>query len=311
MMKLVDYFYSIIIYFHNKNSLFLEKYIFKILKVLLNILFPIYYIFRKPKFGNIKKREDEYLIISLTSYSRRINNVWQVVYTLLCQSLKPDKIILWLSEEEFGNISNLPNNLKKLVKYGLEVRFCKDIGPHKKYYYTMKNYPQAIVITVDDDVYYPSNTVELLYKKHLEFPNSVCCNWAHEITFDSERHIRPYSQWKSAIDNHNMLPQNKIFPVGYQGVLYPAKCLDNIVFSEKSIARLAPTTDDIWLKFAAFLNKTKAIRTDKGNYKFFEIISSQKYSLFKINVKEYNKNDKSIKLIKNYFQKELRDVHAK
>ena len=40
-------------------------------------------------------------------------------------------------------------------KRGLTIRFCEDLKAHKKYYYAFKEYPDDIVITVDDDVIYP------------------------------------------------------------------------------------------------------------------------------------------------------------
>ena len=66
--------------------------------------------------------------------------------------MKPDEIILWLAEEQFNGIDSLPKALLEQQKRGLTIRFCDDLRSHKKYYYTMQEYPRDIVILVDDDI---------------------------------------------------------------------------------------------------------------------------------------------------------------
>jgi len=70
------------------------------------------------------------LIVSLTSYPARINSVHITINTLLQQSLKPNKVILWLASEQFPNKENdLPDNLLRLKDYGLTIEWCdKDLN---------------------------------------------------------------------------------------------------------------------------------------------------------------------------------------
>ncbi|MDU9375481.1 hypothetical protein McpSp1_00550 [Methanocorpusculaceae archaeon Sp1] len=72
----------------------------------------------------------------------------------MCQTKKPDKIILYLDETQFAN-RQLSFFLRQYQKYGVEVIYCEDIGPHTKYYYAMQSHPDSSIITVDDDVIYP------------------------------------------------------------------------------------------------------------------------------------------------------------
>ena len=37
----------------------------------------------------------------------------------------------------------------------------------------MQKYPYDIIITIDDDIIYEKNTVELLYKSYLKYPNEI------------------------------------------------------------------------------------------------------------------------------------------
>lgn len=47
------------------------------------------------------------IIASLTTYGSRINSVDLTLKTILNQTKKADKIILWLAEDEF-NFDNIP-----------------------------------------------------------------------------------------------------------------------------------------------------------------------------------------------------------
>lgn len=125
------------------------------------------------------------IVVSFTSFPERIGTAWVAAFTLLNQSIKPVHTILWLADSQFPGGKNIPESLLRLKKYGLEIRFCEDIKSHKKYYHSMKEYPNAVVVIADDDVFYPSNWLEKLIDKYRKYPNCVCCYWAHKITLEN------------------------------------------------------------------------------------------------------------------------------
>ena len=43
------------------------------------------------------------IIVSLTSYPKRINKIKQTLDSIFNQTIQPDKILLWLSNSEFEN----------------------------------------------------------------------------------------------------------------------------------------------------------------------------------------------------------------
>ena len=77
------------------------------------------------------------IIISLTTYSLRIHNVYIALESLLNQTIKPNRIILWLAEEEF-NEANLPISVLRLKERGVEIRFCEDYKSYKKLIPTLR-----------------------------------------------------------------------------------------------------------------------------------------------------------------------------
>ena len=134
--------------------------------------------------------EGEKIIVSLTSFPARINIVVKTIKTLLTQTLKPDIVVLWLAPEQFPNgEKDLPEELLELKKYGLTIDWYKDIRSYKKIIPTLKKYPNAVIITTDDDIYYAPDTIESLYKSYLEHKNEVQahrCDWLKVVEEDAK-----------------------------------------------------------------------------------------------------------------------------
>jgi len=201
-------------------------------------------------------------IVSLTSFSGRIHNIWITLETILRQSFKPDQIILWLGEDQFENIE-LPENLLGLKSRGLTINFCKDVRSHTKYYYTIQLFPDANIITLDDDCYYPSNTIEQLVKLHKQFPSEICSNRVHKI-LTKNGSILPYMKWKHNYKK-NLTPNHNLLQTGVSGVLYPPKSLHKDVLDQAVFKELCFYADDLWLKLHAIRNGTKVVTSKNFN----------------------------------------------
>lgn len=221
-----------------------------------------------------KKRSPE-IIVSLTSFPARINSVEKTIRTLLTQTLKPDRVILWLAEEQFHNKENdLPRQLLALKNFGLDIEFCEDLRSYKKIIPTLKKYPEAIIITTDDDIYYASDTIETLYTSYLEDKNSI---HAHRVKHTKlvEGKIRKCSR----------TPDTSYFnrQIGYGAVLYPPHSLYKDVTDTAALKKLLPTHDDVWLWAMSVLNhrKVKVVKGDKESVIYVE--NTQQHGLCKVN----------------------------
>ncbi|MGA9211157.1 hypothetical protein [Kaistella sp.] len=229
---------------------------------------------------NTEEREIEY-IVSLTSFPGRINEVWTTVETLLRQSFKPDQIILWLSEVQFPDKS-IPNSLLDLKKRGLQIEFVKDdIRSHKKYFYAFERFPNSAVITVDDDVYYPADTLKYLIEANNRNKESVVANRAHQITFEGEK-MQTYRQWR-----HNVKSKRKsshlYVPTGVGGVLYPPYSYHDDIFDDEVFKRICFMADDLWLKVATLRNNTTVTITPYFNKDLLTVGRSQNIKLVSSN----------------------------
>ena len=123
------------------------------------------------------------VVVSFTSFPARINGAWMVVDCIMRQSYSPQKILLFLSKEQFPEGRKMvPRNLLKYEKYGLEVRFVEgDLKPHKKYFYAFQSFQNECIVTVDDDVLYRRDMLERLWNMHKKNLNAVCANYGRYI----------------------------------------------------------------------------------------------------------------------------------
>lgn len=238
------------------------------------------------------------IIVSLTSYGERVRNVHLTIESILLQNLTPpNRIILWLSEDEFCEES-LPGNLKNLRRFGVEIRFCKDIRSYKKLVPTLKIAKDATIITIDDDVIYWEGTCETLIKAHLKNPDKILFLSGSRICFTKDGNIGKYTDfWKQHLDPNVI--DNLNFPTGVGGVLYPPHSLDEEVLNEAVFLSICPTADDIWFKAMSLKKGTlcKFIQLPLPVMKYhISVREAQNKTLNSINVTQ-GKNDEQLQRV--------------
>lgn len=216
---------------------------------------------------NIKKR-NELVIASLTSYPARIESVWLVIKSILTQTYKPDRVILWLAEEQFPT-KKIPQNLIELQKYGLEIKWVKDIYGHKKYRVpVMKQKPNEVVITFDDDILYSPKCIERLMKTHQIYPNCLICERGQ--TLDDKNESNP-GRWKTISNKGVNIPTYSMNPSPGGGCLIPYGAFHSDATKEELFRKLAYKNDDLWYMFMCAANKTRMIKTRKY-HKIFSLV---------------------------------------
>ena len=72
-----------------------------------------------------------------------------------------------------ADINEVEKKLKDMEDDIFEIRLVPgDIRSHKKYLYAIMEFPEDTIITVDDDVYYNSQMIEILVNTSIKYPNS-------------------------------------------------------------------------------------------------------------------------------------------
>lgn len=192
------------------------------------------------------------LIVSLTSYPKRIGIVHKVINSLLRQSLKPDMLVLWLSEEEFPQKErSLPQTLLRFTKHGLSIMWCTNHRSYNKLIPSLKEFPNDIIVTADDDVIYSENWLECLYRSYLLNPTQIHGHHAEQYTIDDNFIITKTEQ----ITSSGLLYGTSIL-FGTGGILYPPHSLYKDTTNSHLYTTLASTNDDFWFWAMAHLQET-------------------------------------------------------
>lgn len=234
------------------------------------------------------------IVVSMASYAGRYNTIIPTLKSLVCQSYKPDRIIIWLDENSAEN--EITTQMKAFEEYGVEYRYTTDnLKPHKKYFYAMQEFRDSIIITVDDDLVYSNDLIESLMTLHKKHPDCVCARRVHKMEFDSTGKLLPYKRWGYEYRKEKQ-PSHLLCPTGGGGSLYPAAILPEETFDIKKIKELCWRADDMWLKFMELKADIPTVWVPTNYVMPYEVKGSQEEALNATNTNQGG-NDEYIKNI--------------
>ena len=217
----------------------------------------------------------EKIIVSITSWKKRINNAHKPIEILINNTYKPDKIILNLAIEEFPQKNlELPNSILKLFKFdNFEIFWVyKNNNVFKKLIPTINRFKNDLIITIDDDVLYPFDLIENIIKNFIKFGSNK------PMSFGSKN-----SDWiinKTRINSH----YGACTIVKYE--FFQEKL--NEMYkdtTEELINKKIKCFDDVLYTYAALINgfhylriKNYSVKNYVFNSKFQDYSFSEKYS---------------------------------
>lgn len=244
------------------------------------------------------------VIVSLTSFPAAIKYAAEAVKTILNGNLLPDKIVLYLVFEQFGE-EGIPQYILDMVKeYPVfEVRnYDRDLRSYLKLIPALKDFPEDIIVTIDDDINYHPNMLRSLLNVHKEIPEEVIAHRAKLVSL-----TQPYKQWKKFRWYHfigkRFFYSPWVLQTGVGGVLYPPHALKEEMLDEDLFTSLAPTTDDLWFWAATVANGRSVVCVPFGPYnKPQDLDKPLEISLKNVNFKNgTHKNDISFKNILEHY----------
>lgn len=305
MVDCFHYFYASV---RNRNK-YLTRFRWYALErfmicALANVCLPVYFrLTRRNKAYGLPDpiKEKKRIIVSLTSFPARIGKVWLVIECLLRQSRKPDMIVLWLSEEQFPSLSALPGTLLKLRERGLRIELRKgDLRSHKKYCYSFTEYPEDIIITADDDIFYPSSMIESLILTQEKYPQAVICRYAWKMRKDNDGKLLPYVQWVKR--NNDSAPSFDTFFGSGGGTVFSQPLYKDLC--DKCLSgKLCPTADDVWLNAMCRLAGIPVKCVDES-CAVLPVLNKRAMNLFLTNMEDGG-NDRQIEAVRKYYIREI------
>lgn len=207
--------------------------------------------------GITEERYDgQEIVVSLTSFGKRIHEVYLAIESIMQGTLKPNRIILWLSEDEFKG-KTLPQTLLHQQRRGLQICYCEDIKSYKKIVPTLVKYPDACIVTIDDDLVYEFDLLENLIQAHIENPEDICACRMHRITLNENNRPNSYLLWDLQIypEPGNKSPLHFLTSGG--GTLFPPHCFTKEFFNQDNFMSLCPYADDVWINAMLLLSRRK------------------------------------------------------
>ena len=239
------------------------------------------------------------VVVSLTSYPARFQTLHLTLRSLLDQTVAVDRTVLWIAEKD---APLLPEKVRSLAAHGLEIKTCADIGSYKKLVPALLHWPEATIITADDDLYYHHDWAAELVDTARREPGKIIAHRVHLSLLGQDLALLPYLSWVHCTKRRDDDPPNGLlFPTTGAGVLYPPASLDAHATDVATFMELCPTADDIWFFWMARLvdsemrgmGRVPALVTWNG---------SQDEALHRINV-DGRANDRQIALMTSQFGK--------
>lgn len=253
----------------------------------------------------IGKRKKQ-IILTMATYPPRFPGLHICLKSLLRQTVKPDKILVWLDADV--RREQFTKEMLEAEKYGVEYRWVahSDLAPHKKYFQVMQDFPEAIIITADDDVVYPPFLIATLLKAYKKNPGAVCARRVRRMTYDGSGNLRPYSEWEVEY-SESTKPRFDLFAVGVGGILYPPHILPAETFHIDKFRTMCPRQDDIWLKTMEMKNSVPVAWAKCWLPHPPHIAGSQEISLFSSNC-TVSGNDERLAVMQRYYPREYRRI---
>ena len=196
------------------------------------------------QFRPFEANPEHNLVVSLTSFPARIDDVWITIESIFQQDYKPSRVVLVLAEPEFPG-RKLPASLQRQVRRGLEILWVpENTRSYKKLLPVREKYPDSAIVTFDDDIIYEPWRLRQLVNKASQYPDTVIGFRGREVSLSDDTRFTPYMEWSLASEQSH--PYGTLL-TGVGGILYPPGVMDHgMLFDIESAQALAPTADDIW-----------------------------------------------------------------
>ncbi|HCH2615921.1 TPA: hypothetical protein NKS80_001463 [Vibrio parahaemolyticus] len=256
----------------------------KIKMLVESVLYTFYYFLVNLFSCKSRKSKSTKVVVSLTTYPKRISTVFLTIESIFNQDVNEDYIVvLYLSKEEFKGTA-LPSSLIRLQNRGLVIKFVDgNIKSYKKLHYAIIKYLYfgSKIITADDDILYPNSWLRKLLETSNENPGCVCYYRGREIKFNNEGKILTYNSLPLANSKSNRM---MTIPTGVSGILYPPYSLHEDVLKKDIFLDLAPNADDLWYKTMSLMKGTECVMVTDKSVHFPPILGTQITSLRSTNL---------------------------
>ncbi|PLL53504.1 glycosyl transferase family 2 [Klebsiella michiganensis] len=190
--------------------------------------------------------------INITTTHSRLDLCSATIWSLMHQSVLPDTINLWVSQEPYmadQGIRDIPNWYYELNNINdiLRIHFVKNIGPYRKIIPALRIATDDDILTyADDDVIYGREWYESLLLSFNEHKAKyIVASRVRLKKINVFGRLQSYNMFN--VCNRDITLDNRYIVTGVGGcMLTKAHIRDDLIFLDDFIS-VVPRTDDIWL----------------------------------------------------------------
>lgn len=252
---------------------------------------------------------DKKVIVSMTTIPGRKDRLEQNLDAILNQSYLFDTLVINvddnLTDEDYAYYDELSKIDSRIVinKADAKWRSCNKLLP------TIKLYPDDVIITVDDDIYYPVNCFKYLVEQYEKTPDCVIAHEVNPISVDKDNFITFHNAYDVK------LMQRQFGKYLSNCCLFPPHIFDgtDLYDYDKMMHCTNGTHDELWFWVNSLSN---GVMTVGLNYVYsFALETKRPYTVGEYQLTNFNNtqekiNDYMVKINKMYGEKMLKTINS-
>lgn len=216
------------------------------------------------------------LIVNLTTTHSRLDLCSITLFSLLTQSMSPDKIRVWISEESYlsdQGIKKIPDYLLSLNKIDdiIEFVYTKNTGPYRKIFPALNIADEKdVLVYADDDVVYHKEWLMTLYSTFEKYDTENIV--AARVRLKKKNLFNKYKSYVAypiCFTERTLL--NDYIITGLGGAILMKKHIASKYICMEDYIDIAPKTDDLWISEIITRSKTNVTTCPNAINCFTEI----------------------------------------
>lgn len=196
------------------------------------------------------------VIVSMATIPSRMSRLEENMPSILNQSYHFDTLIINILDDLSDDEYKFYEKIKKLDaritlnKCNKKWRSCNKLLP------TLKSHPDDVIITIDDDIYYPVDCFKLLIEQYEKTPDCIIAHEINPLLLNNEKNYIDF------INGYDIMLMQKEFGKYLSGcTLYPPHVFDDtdIFDYDKMMYCTNATHDELWFWVQSTLKNVKCV----------------------------------------------------
>lgn len=207
-------------------------------------------------------------VVCLTSHGRRIQRVHLAIESIARGRARPRRLVLWVDAEDY-DMAVANKSIIRLKRRGLEVkRGQRQYRAHNKYFnYTLDPDP-GVLVTADDDIFYPRHWLAELWASFEEGQRNDAIGFWVRLPMIQAGAFAPFGTWKDVTDRTRRIGA---FTFGVSGVIFPNALRQALAAQGDKFVETTQLADDVWISWMA-LRSGIAVRQCRNKSEHYFVI---------------------------------------